>query len=344
MHTPRVTVLMPVYNGERYVHEAISSILNQTFQDFELLIINDGSTDNSINIINAFNDKRIRVIHNEANIKLIATLNKGLSLAKGQYIARMDCDDISLPKRLAKQFSFMESNSDVAMVGSWIQVVNEYGKPTRSIKYLTAAKYIPSLLLFANCFAHSSIFVRSSSLQENCYRDSFLHSEDYDLWVRLASCNKVSNLQQFLVKYREHPAGITSRKSEIVFQTTQKIMRYQLNFLGIQATDQEIDLHYKIGQLNIEFTPDFLQIAERWLVKLLNANREIRYYPNPSFEYVLSHRWLGLCSRATSTNIKSWELFWCSELSQLVELGKSDKVKFAIKCLANPTIAQLKKH
>jgi glycosyltransferase involved in cell wall biosynthesis len=343
MHTPRVTVLMPVYNGERYVHEAISSILNQTFQDFELLIVNDGSTDNSINIIDSFNDKRIRVIHNEANIKLIATLNKGLSLAKGQYIARMDCDDISLPKRLEKQFIFMESNPDVAMVGSWIKVVNEYGGLTRSIKYLTPAEYISSVLLFANCFAHPSIFIRSSSLQENRYLDSFLHAEDYDLWVRLASCYKVSNLQQFLVKYREHAAGITSKKSEIVFQTTQKIMRYQLNFLGIQATDNEIDLHYKIGQLNVESTPGSLQAAERWLIKLLTANRKMRYYPNTSFEYVIAHRWLGLCSRATSINTKSWELFWHSELSQLIELGDSDKVKFAIKCLANPTIAQLKK-
>ena len=112
MNEPMVTVLMSVYNGEKFLKEAMDSILTQTFTDFEFLIINDGSTDNSVKIIESYNDSRIRLINNEKNLKLIASLNKGISLARGKYIARMDCDDISSPMRLEKEVDFLENSSD----------------------------------------------------------------------------------------------------------------------------------------------------------------------------------------------------------------------------------------
>ena len=119
---PKVTVLMPVYNGEKYLKEAITSILLQTFDDFEFLIINDGSSDASVDIIQSFRDPRIRLVHNDTNIGLIATLNKGLKLAHGKYVARMDQDDISLPRRLEKQTYFMDNNPDVGVCGTWIKL------------------------------------------------------------------------------------------------------------------------------------------------------------------------------------------------------------------------------
>ena len=144
---PLVTVLMPVYNGEKYLKEAIESILNQTFKDFEFLIINDGSTDNSVKIIQSFNDLRIRLIHNESNIGLIKTLNKGLKLSNGKYIARMDCDDVSLPKRLSVQINFMEKHPEIGVCGSWVKIIgleqkfiNKYPQKheeARHIFYLT---------------------------------------------------------------------------------------------------------------------------------------------------------------------------------------------------------------
>src|SRR5580698_9685158 len=110
INNPKVTVLMPVYNGEKYIKEALESILQQTFIDFEFLIINDGSTDNSVSIIKSFNDNRIRLIHNEKNSGLVYSLNKGIGLSNGEYIARMDCDDVSIPERLEKQVGFLNSN------------------------------------------------------------------------------------------------------------------------------------------------------------------------------------------------------------------------------------------
>ncbi|HKQ33129.1 MAG TPA: glycosyltransferase family A protein, partial [Thermodesulfobacteriota bacterium] len=117
--TPKVTVLMTVYNGEKFLNEAIDGILNQTFRDFEFLIINDGSTDGSREIIKSYKDPRINLVDNESNIGLTASLNRGLSLAGGEYIARQDADDISLPERLEKQISILERNPDIALLGSW---------------------------------------------------------------------------------------------------------------------------------------------------------------------------------------------------------------------------------
>src|SRR3990167_9325600 len=120
---PLVTVLMPVYNGKKYLKEAIESVLNQTFRDFEFLIIDDGSTDKSAEIIKSFNDARIRLERNVTNLGLIKTLNNGLTLSRGKYIARMDCDDISLPKRLSVQVNFMEKHPEIGICGSWVKVM-----------------------------------------------------------------------------------------------------------------------------------------------------------------------------------------------------------------------------
>src|SRR2546423_6687976 len=124
---PRVSVLMPVYDVAKYLREAIDSILGQTFTDFEFIIIDDASTDRSAEIINSYNDPRIRFIQNEKNVGLIATLNRGLDLAYGEYLARMDQDDVSLPERLAKQVAFMETASDVAASGTWARDIDDKG-------------------------------------------------------------------------------------------------------------------------------------------------------------------------------------------------------------------------
>jgi glycosyltransferase involved in cell wall biosynthesis len=138
---PLVTVLMPVYNGEEFLHEAIESILKQTYLNFELLIINDGSTDSSENIILSYPDTRIRYIKNESNIKLIATLNNGFALAQGKYIVRMDADDYSVKERLQKQVAFMEANPEVTLAGSWFETIGD--EPSRVVKYESDVNFYP---------------------------------------------------------------------------------------------------------------------------------------------------------------------------------------------------------
>lgn len=208
---------MPVYNGERYLREAIESILNQTFPDFEFLIINDGSTDHSVEIIASYNDPRIKLIHNETNIGLISTLNRGIDLANGEYIARMDCDDVSLPERLEKQVAYLDENLTCAVIATNVIFLDEQGI-SRGIWEDDAKtniyEEIRSFLPKANCIAHPSIMIREETLKIYRYNPLQYASEDYDLWLRLCADGKrIEKITEPLLKYRIHPLSITSKSN-----------------------------------------------------------------------------------------------------------------------------------
>jgi glycosyltransferase involved in cell wall biosynthesis len=215
-----VTVLLPVYNGEEYLKSAIDSILTQTYTDFEFLIINDGSTDNTEQIILSYTDPRIRYVKNEQNIKLIATLNKGLKLAKGKYIARMDADDISLPERLEKQISFLENNPNVGLCGSYLKSLGTANN--QLIGYKTNSDEIKFRLLFDTHFPHPAAVLRKDILDQFGleYEAEYIHVEDYVLWNRMAEHTDLAILPEVLVLKREHENQI----SLVHYQTQQKIM------------------------------------------------------------------------------------------------------------------------
>lgn len=165
---PKVTVLMPVYNGEEYLREAIESILFQSFGNFEFLIIDDGSTDDSINIIASYTDPRIRVITNGENIGIARALNKGIELARGKYIARMDSDDISLPKRFEKQVDFLDKNPEIGIVGSWIKTFG--GRKTIILAHPCNPEMVRIFFLFDSPLAHPTVMMRREFLKKNNLR------------------------------------------------------------------------------------------------------------------------------------------------------------------------------
>lgn len=237
---PMVTVLMPVYNGEAYLREAIESILNQTFSNFELLIINDGSSDSSEEIILSYADSRIVYIKNELNLKLIVTLNKGLDIAKGKYIARMDADDISLPSRLEKQVLFLETNPMIGLLGSAFEIIGKENKNS----YPVADDDIRLTMLFLNSFLHSSVLFRRELCTTNSlyFDKKYIHAEDYKLWTELMFKTKVSNLDEVLVKYRVHDNQISQMHSKEQIEGTQKIQKEYLEAAGFEFTDQEFEM------------------------------------------------------------------------------------------------------
>ena len=180
---------MPVYNGEKYLAEAIESILNQTYQDYEFLIINDGSTDNSMHCIESYNDLRIRVINNEKNFGLVRTLNIGLNLAKGRYIARFDQDDISLPSRLKSQLELLENNDEISAVCSWMYTINSDGRKIRDFteKIDNYGDFLGIILLGRVPLYHPAVmFNKEMVLKLNGYDTKYQKAEDYDLWRRMA--------------------------------------------------------------------------------------------------------------------------------------------------------------
>lgn len=205
---PKVTVLMSVYNSEDFLAEAIESILNQTFKNFEFLIINDGSKDKSESIIKKYQDPRIRLISRE-NKGLTYSLNEGLKLAKGEYIARQDSDDISVKIRLQKEVEFLDSHLDFGMAGSNYTIIDETGKKLVTTNIFTHHDDLKMALITCNQFGHGSVMMRKSVLEEVGGYDKAVGTvEDYDLWTRISRKSKVCNFEQPLYLWRKSDESV----------------------------------------------------------------------------------------------------------------------------------------
>lgn len=209
MNKPLVSVIMPVYNSELYLKEAIESIVNQTYENFELIIIDDGSSDNSVSIVKSINSEKIKLVINEKNLGVSATRNKGLNLAKGEYIALMDSDDISLPKRLEIQVNFLETNLDYGLISSYYESfrVGFFGIKKRVRKLPLNDKQIKVNLLFFNVICCPSAMIRKNVIiKNNLFFDEKLRmSEDFDLWKKISKVSKIANIGEVLLRYRKHP-------------------------------------------------------------------------------------------------------------------------------------------
>ncbi len=234
---PKVTVLMPVYNGAQYLHEAIDSILNQTFADFEFLIINDGSTDGSLDIIKSYNDNRIKLVNNETNLGIVETLNKGIKQARGKYIARMDCDDISMPERLEKQVKFLEVNPEISVVASHIILIDKNGKEFDYWKQdmeTRTVKEISHFLAIENCIAHPTVMMDRSVVSIIGYNKRFKNSEDWALWlILIAAGYKIAKLDEIHLKYRIHTGSISVKHN--LKNPIKNILRFKRKYLFYRA-------------------------------------------------------------------------------------------------------------
>ena len=242
MNEPLISVILPVYNGELYLREAIQSILSQTCTNIEIIIINDGSTDKTASIISSFTDPRIRYIEQE-NRGLSEALNRGIRLSSGDYIARQDSDDISLPTRLERQVAFLVSNPDCGMVGTWSEIWRERQKTRKAHQHPEKNSLLKYELLFNNPFVHSSVLIRREVFdQVGMYTtdSSRQPPEDYELWSRVARKFDVGNVGELLHIYRETKNSISREK-------WQKIMDVVVNIsaenLALAAGLSSPDVH-----------------------------------------------------------------------------------------------------
>ncbi len=233
---PRVSVLMSVYDGERFLRDSVESILGQRFADFEFIILDDGSTDSTWDILNDFGsrDKRIILIRNNKNIGLTKSLNKGLALARGEYLARQDADDLSLPQRLGIQVKFLDAHPEVSLVGTDIEIIDENGKHLIERHYPSNHESITAELLLKNhAIGHSTVLARLEALKEfGGYDERLPYAQDYDLWWRLSRKRKVANLPEILVKWRDTPGSISrdrrEEQHECIFTVSLKVIRESL--------------------------------------------------------------------------------------------------------------------
>jgi glycosyltransferase involved in cell wall biosynthesis len=307
---------MPVYNAEAYLSGAIGSILGQTFNDFEFLIVNDNSTDETEAIIKKYmaGDGRIRLANNKKDKGIVGALNTGLEEARGQYIARMDADDVSLPHRLAEQVRFMDDNREVGVCGTWMNTIEEAGSRLW-FPFPADHEHIKIALLFYTPIAHPTVLMRRSFLEQHGlrYEETFKHVEDYELWERCAHLFRLANLPQVLFLYRLHPASVGKTRSDIQAERTRKVKLRHIRRLGIEPTEGELAIHSQVF-----FGPfggiDFVNASESWLLKLIRANRSVRLHEPGLFEREMYRVYFNVCLNCLPQRLTLLRRFFTSRL------------------------------
>lgn len=279
----KVTVLLSVYNGEDYIKNAIISVLEQTYTDFDLLLMDDGSTDKSAEIIHSFEDDRIKYIKNEQNMGLTKTLNKGLNLIEGEYIIRMDSDDICYPERFEKQIKYMDENKHLVVSGSNVRQFSATGWDYKT-NVNTKPEEIRTELLFNCPLKHPSVIMRNSIIKKENYQYSTEHiaTEDFGLWRKISEKYDLGNLKNVLMDYRIHDQGISvqaNKKRESRDKAHILIYKESFDRLGIAYTDKDLTLFRCFVTHSLEFSEENSKQLSDFLFKIKNVIKD-----NPKFD------------------------------------------------------------
>ncbi|GFO64356.1 glycosyltransferase [Geomonas paludis] len=330
---PKVSVVMPVYNGGRFVAEAIDSILRQSFTDFEFLVVDDGSTDDSAAVLRSFSDPRMRLLGDGVNRGVVGALNLGFAAAAGRYVARMDADDVSLPDRLQRQVDFLDANPGIDVCGGWMEAFD--GRGATLWQAPLEDSEIRSWFLFENVIYHPTVMLRRSVLLDGTvrYDRDFPHAEDYELWTRMLDTWRFANLGEVLLCYRLHDQSVGQRENTTQRETGARVRRRLLAGLHLDVTDAELALHEALASWRVEADTAFLDRAQAWLLKLLQANRERQLVPPAVLEPVLARRWYQVCFIAAPAGMAAYRCFFRSPLAGALQLPLRDRLIFALSAL-----------
>jgi glycosyltransferase involved in cell wall biosynthesis len=284
---PLISVIMPVFNSEKYIFEAINSILNQTLTDFEFIIINDASKDGTQVLLNSMIDKRIIQIENKIQKGNYKCRNIGMAAAKGCFIAIMDSDDIAMPNRLAIQYEFMLKRPDCVALGSNIEMMKN--NHFFLLKRVESSDEIKIGLLKDNMCTHPSLMLRTEVLKKYqiIYNESYLYASDYDLMVQLSRIGKIYNLSEVLLQYRIHPNQITNQFNKQQTDFANQIRLKQLTqILHINPKKREIKMHLSLMRDSIVRVKEMKRM-EKWCMKIINKNKKYKVYNNEKLQSFL---------------------------------------------------------
>lgn len=326
---PLVTVLLPVYNRES-VTKTIDSILAQTLTDFELLIVDNASTDNTAEVVRAYDDRRIRLVVNEKNGGQTFSLGRGLSLARGKYIARIDADDIALPDRLEKQVAFLDTHPDYGLCGCWVQYINDNDQLTVTMKMCLTDEGLRAMQKITCGMYHPAAMMRASVLQENgiAYDLSLSMAEDYDIWFRIMQHSKGLNLGEVLLYYRRGSNNDGKKHADVMKMESYMIRQricdaYAKDERDRERMRQEINLELKARKS----VADMLRIHRELLRELdLDVSKN-------SIDYRIIKRQIYLKTYATCiADNTAWyakllNAFYRCLLSARFSLGKKAEAK-----------------
>jgi glycosyltransferase involved in cell wall biosynthesis len=332
--TPKITVLMPVYNCELYVREAVESILNQTYTDFELLIIDDASTDTTASIVRTYNDSRIQLIEKPVNTGYTNSLNQGLKIAKGKYIARMDGDDSCKPDRFSKQVAYLNAHPETVLCATAFKVIGReiyFGSPQNH-------DAIKLALLDGNCICHSSVMMRKETLDIHSviYDKTKEPAEDYAMWIRLLFLGKLHILPEILVEYRVYANQVSSKRAEEQMKIDIELKFQLLSYLDVVIEPEEYNFLEKYFR-NIKCIDYNELLIFKQLQKRLRLSNKACFFESKAFNHYLFDLEVNIISRYFKNFFRYSPVLYIkyiiAKLNWNIGISRNEEFKLFVKCM-----------
>lgn len=331
---PRLTVLLPVYNAAPYLGEAVRSVLGQSFADFELLAIDDGSTDESLDILRSFGDSRMRVERNDANLGLIATLNKGIDLARGEFVARMDGDDVAMPRRLEAQVALMDGDAGLGACGMFIETFG-HGHPAVQ-RYPVRNEQVQCHLLGYTPMAHPTVMFRKPMFDHHGlrYDRNFPHAEDYDLLERASHCFRLANIPEVGLRYRLHATQVSRVHSGILQESVARIRSRRMKlFLQDEYSESVPDILEMFFNTGRHVTLEDVSEIREWIDRIMDRNRNARMFNDAELSEFLAARWINMCNRVSGKGMHLWKEYRSLPCKVSGVSFMFDQFKLLVKCI-----------
>jgi len=328
--TPPIAVVLPVYNGERYLEVAIRSVLDQTFTNFELLVIDDGSTDRTLEVLSSFSDPRLRIIRFPVHRGLVTALNTGIGESRSEFIARMDADDICMPQRFERQVAFLRAHPQIGLCGTWIR---SFGDVTLEFRPPIKPEAVRARLFFGWAMGHPSIMMRRDCLKQHglLYDGNFRHVEDFDFFIRAAEVTNLANVPEVLLHARVHPQEVSVVHRAEQVPTEARLLVRQLRSLIPDASQEEESFHLRL--LNGAVDASSLTQAGKWLMRLDRANQERSRYDQAAFRRELGRKLYDVHMQASPAGVRVLASYWMSPLAGAPERPVLDSLKFVLRCV-----------
>ncbi|MBS1188673.1 MAG: epsE 3 [Rhodocyclaceae bacterium] len=304
---PSISVITAVYNGAAFIEETIRSILSQTFTDFEYILIDDASTDDSVDRIKAFRDPRLRLFRNSSNRRLVETRNVGLEAARGRYIALIDHDDLAHPRRLEVQLKALAANPRLVLVGSWCKYIDGHGRPLGAYRPRPDSPALcKASLLFTNRFANSSLFFRREGVPAMRYRPEFPLAEDFDFIARFSEIGEIWVVPEALISYRIHSNNYGRQMGWETMALSAEVKRRLIEHVGLSPSKEEIELHHNLQYYKLPLSREVLVATAEWLAALLAANRRSGIHPPGVLEQLVSEQLALMSEHAAKQGPATW--------------------------------------
>ncbi len=330
---PQLSVITGIYNGSAYLDETIKSVLNQSFTDFEYILVDDGSKDESIEIVKSFKDKRIRLVVNSSNLGLVKTRNLAFELARGEFIALTDQDDLSKPNRFSTQLEYLKKYPDVNLVATWARTILGNTGQERPKKHRAhSALELQYGLLFRNAFVNSTLMMRKASVPVPAYSPEFPVCEDYNFLIEMAARGTIALIHETLVDWRFHGQNYSGKKAQDIERLARVLQSKQLQKLSVKHSEKELALHFSIAELSNPTSVQALVDAKGWLEKVCR-NTSLDETQRTALRKIVAEEWGDLAHRCTNLGWEAWKIFNAFSKEQQFAYSLTSRAKLATKCL-----------